>query len=210
MMSGQTLELLIFAGIAFFVISKLISVLGKTSNDDPSKRSFFGENLGANLKDVTSTDPGNNAILKPKFLQSKKLDLKGLVLPENKADIENGLKELLEKMPRFNVANFLKGAAMAFEMIIQAAKEQDAEKLEELVDKRYLGKFKERAENYQNFVNEPANDSALISEIYTFGNNIFIKVVFSSKTLKEEWTFSRSAISSDSTWYLNNAEPVGS
>ena len=54
-MSGQILELIIFAAIAFFIINKLISVLGKTSGDDPTKNnSFFGENIGNNLKDVTS------------------------------------------------------------------------------------------------------------------------------------------------------------
>ena len=46
-MSGQILELIIFAAIAFFIINKLISTLGKTSGDDPAKNnSFFGENIG--------------------------------------------------------------------------------------------------------------------------------------------------------------------
>ena len=41
-MSGQLIELIIFAGIAFFVINKLIATLGTTSDDDAKKRpSFF-------------------------------------------------------------------------------------------------------------------------------------------------------------------------
>ena len=41
-MSGQILELIIFAAIAFFIINKLISVLGKTSGeDDPAKNNSF-------------------------------------------------------------------------------------------------------------------------------------------------------------------------
>ena len=36
-----------FAGIAFFIINKLISTLGSASSDDPAKsKGFFGENLG--------------------------------------------------------------------------------------------------------------------------------------------------------------------
>ena len=43
-MSGQLIELIIFAGIAFFIINKLIATLGTTSEDETASRgSFFGE-----------------------------------------------------------------------------------------------------------------------------------------------------------------------
>lgn len=40
-MSGQLIELIIFAAIAFFVINKLLSTLGRTSEDDPAKKQIF-------------------------------------------------------------------------------------------------------------------------------------------------------------------------
>ncbi len=214
-MSGKLLELIIFAGVAFFIINKLIAVLGKTSEDDPAKNNngFFGENL----KDVTpeaSKYTKSAKIFKGKFLKTNISELKGLVVTKNYKDIETALKEVLLKMPQFNVTKFLNGAKIAFNMIISALKQENLEQLEELVDKRYLDQFKTKAKNYRNSEKGDSVKLAQISEIYIFGNNVFIKVLFSSKNIvkniKEEWTFSKSAISSDSTWYLNNVEEIAS
>jgi predicted lipid-binding transport protein (Tim44 family) len=213
-MSGQILELIIFAGIAFFIIQKLISSFGKTSDDDPARRSFFGENRDSNLKDVTYT--GGTAapsILRPKFLRSKKIDLNGLIVADNKDVIEEGLKEVMEKMPSFNIERFLNASKAAFSIIIEAAQAEDNDQLGELIDKRYIDKFKSLAASYGGLTENSDKISTQISEIYTFGNNIFIKVIFSGKNitkkikdLQEEWTFSRSAISSDLVWYLMNID----
>ena len=58
-----------------------------------------------------------------------------------------------------------------------------------------------------------AEISAKISEAYTFGNNLFLKVYFESKgfftkskTFKEEWTFTKSCLSEGPEWYLSNIE----
>jgi hypothetical protein len=68
-------ELLIFAGIAFFVINKLISKLGSTSDNDPAKQitSFFGE---SKMKYVTSTSQNTSAnIFKNSFFKKNQLML---------------------------------------------------------------------------------------------------------------------------------------
>jgi len=212
-MSGQVLELIIFAGIAFFIINKLISSLGKTSDDDPAKKSFFGENMGGNLKDVTYTGASGAKVLTPKFLRAKKLDLKGLVLAENKDAVEESLKELLEKNPSFNIERFLSAAKSAFSMIIEAALQNKTEELAELIDKRYIDNFEAMAPSYGELGDNLDKLSSQISEIYMFGNNAFIKVLFSGKNitkkikeLHEEWTFSRSVLSSDPAWHLTNVD----
>ena len=211
-MSGQLLELIIFAGIAFFIINKLISTLGSTSSDDPAKnKSFFGENLTKTLKDVTYT--GSENVLKPSFLKVNKLDIKDLVLSENKESVEKGLQEVLAKAPSFDVRRFVAGAKSAFQMIIEAALQGDDNQLEELVDKRYIDNFKSIAVNYGELTENAKKLSVQISEIYMFGNNIFIKVLLLGtdvtekiKDLHEEWTFSKSALSSDPAWHLTNID----
>ncbi|MFK7968655.1 MAG: Tim44/TimA family putative adaptor protein [Rickettsiaceae bacterium] len=211
-MSGQLLELIIFAGIAFFIINKLISTLGSTSNDDPAKnKSFFGENFSKTLKDVTYT--GSTNVLKPNLLKAKKLGLKDLVLSENKESVEKGLQEVLSKVPTFDVRRFVGGAKSAFQMIIEAALQGDDDQLEELVDKRYIENFKSIAVNYGGLTGNVKKLSVQISEIYMFGNNIFIKVLLLGsdvtekiKDLHEEWTFSKSALSSDPAWHLTNID----
>lgn len=212
-MSGQILELIIFAAIAFFIINKLISVLGKTSGDDPAKNnSFFGENIGNNLKDVTYS-AGSANILKPKFLKASRPNLKGLILEENRTVVEKGLQEVLNKVPTFDIQRFANGAKLAFQMIVESALRNDEKQLEELVDKRYIDSFKTIAPSYGNFNLNNNKLVAYISDIYLFGNNIFIKVFFSGnnitdkiKDLQEEWTFSKSTLSNDPTWYLTNVD----
>ena len=78
-MSGQLIELIIFAGIAFFVINKLIATLGTTSDEDGTKHpSVFGEKTA--MKDVTTSATNNTNkesvisanILKPTFARKNK------------------------------------------------------------------------------------------------------------------------------------------
>ena len=212
LMSGQVLELIIFAGIAFFIISKLISNLGSTSSDDPAKnKSFFGENFSKTLKDVTYTGSAN--ILKPNFSKPSKLEIKDLILLENKDSIEKGLQEVLDKAPSFDARRFVNGAKLAFKMIVESAFNDDDKQLEELIDKRYIDNFKSIAANYGELTEDSEKISAQISEIYMFGNNIFIKILLMGsnatekiKDLHEEWTFSKSTLSKNPAWYLTNID----
>jgi predicted lipid-binding transport protein (Tim44 family) len=211
-MSAQILELLFFAIIAFFVITKLISVLGTTNEDDPAKKghSFFGEN-GA-MKDVTNQQNQNN-VVEVKFREmdrSSEEDLKEVIVLENKENIMKGLVEARSLLPTFNPVNFIKGAKAAFQMIMEA--DASDKELEELVDKRYLEAFKEHARNYSNKVSIN-NLKASILEIYTFGNNIFIKLLFfgegiinSNENFHEEWTFTKNTLGQGPGWYLSNIE----
>lgn len=214
-MSAQLLELLFFAGIAFFIINKLISVLGTTSDEDPTKnRSYFGESTG--LKDVTDTTNNSASSLSmPDFLKKKaqnnNIDICDLIVLDNEKMIMQGLTALQERLPTFDPKNFLRGAKSAFQMIIELSS-NDQDKLAELLDKRYIEQFNIIAPNYGN-VQNISNLEAKISEIYMFGNNVFIKIIFSGNAvtdkitnLYEEWTFSKSLIISGNEWYLGNIE----
>lgn len=212
-MSGQLIELIIFAAIAFFVINKLLSTLGRTSEDDPAKnKSFFGES--GKMKDVTGTASTRaSTILRPGFVKKKKINMKGLIVLENEAEINAGMIDVMNKVPTFNAANFLKGAKNAFRMIIEAGANSNEDELEELVDKRYIENFKSMASSYGKYAEKKSTLSAQISEIYMFGNNIFIKILFAGKNvtnkikeLHEEWTFTKSALSTGPEWQLTNID----
>ena len=212
-MSGQFLELIIFAGIAFFIINKFISILGNTSADDPTKnKSFFGESSISNsIKDVTSTRTKNP--LESNFLDPSNLDINDLILLENKGNIEKGLHEVLEKVPSFDIKSFISGARTAFYMIVRATLHDDSTKLKELVDKRYIGTLKSLSMNHYGTIKKDEKLLVQISEIYLFGNNVFIKVLLVGahvnekiKDLNEEWTFSKNALSMEPSWYLSNID----
>ena len=211
-MSGQLIELIIFAGIAFFVINKLIATLGSTSEDDPARnKTFFGERKG--MKDVTTTSKKGEGILRPNFKTKKKINLKGLIVAENKEEIMEGIQDVMRKSPSFNINNFIKGAKVAFKMIIESGIEENDESLKELIDKRYIEHFKSMAPSYGKYTGAENSLSAHVSEIYMFGNNIFIKILFAGKNitnkvkeLHEEWTFTKSTLSSEPEWQLTNID----
>jgi predicted lipid-binding transport protein (Tim44 family) len=205
-MSGQLIELIIFAGVAFFVINKLISTLGTTSKDG----TFFGES--GSIKDVTHTGKAAT-ISRPNFVKKKnKVSLKGLVVVENAKDVESSLPEVLAKLPSFKAENFLKGAKAAFQMILSSAAKGNQTELETLIDKRYIGRFVAMSEAYGELA-EKADFTAHISEMYLFGNNVFVKVLFAGKNitnkvkdLREEWTFAKNALVAGPEWHLTNID----
>lgn len=219
-MSAQMIELLIFAGVAFFIINKLIATLGSTSDEDPAKRqqsAFFGE---SKIKDVTyTTKPTTSDIIKNTLLNkvgksTEQQEINDLVVQENYEAILSGFENISSRLQSFTLSKFLRSAKMAFELIIQAANEKNTQELEKLVDKRYLEQFATISPQYGTIINN-ANLNAKISEIYSFANNAFIKVLFTGDkvtsnldTLKEEWTFSKSLISNNNDWFLNNISKV--
>jgi predicted lipid-binding transport protein (Tim44 family) len=208
-MSGQLIELIIFAVFAVFIINKLLSTLGTTSENDPTKnKSFFGE--GGKLKDVTNTGGAKiSKIVRPNFKKKQNIPLEGLIVVENEEDIKKGMLDVLNKLPSFNPNNFLKNAQSAFKMILTANEDNE---LEELIDKRYIEHFKSMSTSYGTYA---ANNAltAHISEIYLFGNNIFIKILFAGKNITdkvkemhEEWTFTKSALNISPKWHLTNID----
>ncbi|MCC8371269.1 MAG: hypothetical protein LN568_00635 [Rickettsia endosymbiont of Pseudomimeciton antennatum] len=216
-MSAQILELLIFAGVAFFIINRLIATLGSTSEEDPAKgkSSFFGE---TGIRDVTYTaKAATGGIFKKNLPQStvkpapiNPMQFDGLIVDENSVDIIAGIAAISAKLSSFQARKFLHSAKAAFELIIEASNDDDIEDILTLVDKRYIKEFHIFSETYGEFVHGSVLD-AKISEAYTFANNIFIKVLFTGenitskiKNMQEEWTFSRSLISKNTDWFLTN------
>ncbi|HJD65625.1 MAG TPA: Tim44 domain-containing protein [Rickettsia endosymbiont of Bembidion nr. Transversale] len=211
-MSPQIIELLIFAGIAFFIINKLITTLGATSYDDPAKqKSYFGEPV---IKDVTHSS--NKSYEEEKDLPTAQdiKTFKNLIVEQNITAVVDGMETVHKRLNAFQPIKFINNAKIAFQMIIEAAYKNQTEELAELVDKRFLEEFEKISDSYGNFFDSTALN-AKYSEIYTFGNNIFIKLLFQGKNvvdkieeLKEEWTFTRNANTKEVDWFLSNIEKV--
>ena len=212
-MSAQIIELLIFAGIAFFIINKLITTLGSTSDDDPAKhKSYFGE---PTVKDVTNTSNTSNDYARKNQPTVKDIKaLESLIVEQNLTPVVDGIKMLQKRLASFQPISFINNAKAAFQMIIEAEATNQKEELVQLVDKRFLEKFEEIVPSYGGFI-DSTSLNAQFSEIYMFGNNVFIKLLFHGKNvvdklenLKEEWTFTRSVNTKDVDWFLSNVEKV--
>lgn len=199
-MSAQIVEIIILAVIAFLIISKFLSVLGTTDEDDPAKSkagSFFGEPTG--LKDVTGTAGSFEA--KPG--ESKVIPLRANVVFSTDSKINDIIRQIVEKMPDFNHEKFLKGAQAACKMIIDAVSKNDEQALSELVDKRFISEIGKKTDHYSQV---PNDIKVAYEDAYSFGNSIYIKVAVTGKKLKEFWVFTRNLQQSGQDWYLSNIE----
>lgn len=205
-MSPQIIELLIFAAIAFFIINKLISILG-TSNDieAKTKSSKFGE--PKNLKDVTTS--GKDWTLGPMLYntQKKKAQIDSSVLIDpNNSELLSALEEAAEKIDKFSVEGFMKNVGKAWKMIIEATQAEDQETIQSLVDKRYVDVILEKKSSYKSVDTKQQLDIK-ISDVTFFGNSVMIKLLINAKgKVAEEWTFLRNFQQSGHGWFLSNID----
>lgn len=196
-MSPQMIELLVFAAIAFFLINKLLSILGNTSESDQQEKSFFGEPFS--MKDVTQ-----------KLVLLDKIDPgytnKDIIDPKNKKHVLERLPIINSKLNNFDLAKFVKGSISAFSMLTKADAKNDKELLDNLVDKRFIEEFSNNAEKYSKY--QLTNPDAKVTDLYLFGNNVFIKILFKdgSGTLQEIWTFTKNSNNAKLSWFLSNIE----
>jgi len=205
-MSPQIIELLLFAAIAFFIINKLISILGTTDDANPgAKKSRFGE--PTNLKDVTSK--GKDWTLGPLIAEKQEakpeIDKSLLADPSDKTIIES-LEQVVERVEKFTPEVFAKNAAKAWQMIIKALPEKDESMINLLVDKRYIDILKEKSDFYKKVETKNLPDIK-ISDVTFFGNSIMLKVLFTVPKLPvEEWTFTRNMNQTGPNWFLSNID----
>ncbi|KAF8818503.1 hypothetical protein [Rickettsia endosymbiont of Cardiosporidium cionae] len=214
-MSGKILELIIFAVIAFMIINRLISILGRISeknHTEKSKRSFFGENNSKYVKDVTHTSIQGDSNTKT-ITDSITEQLPEMEESSSKSEIMTSLKLLKTKIPNFDINNFVLIARKVLTILLSNNNKKNFE-LEKFVDKRYINDFRKSLQTYGNYIaSDIKNLNIKIVEIYIFGNNAFIKILFFGDNItdliekfNEEWTFTKSFLSDDNVWYLSNVE----
>ncbi|MBP7190343.1 MAG: hypothetical protein KA998_03790 [Rickettsiaceae bacterium] len=191
MISAQIIELLILAVIAFVLVNRLVSILGTTNEPDGSDDSFFGESFV--IKDVTE---------KPVILP-KDSAMEDFVVKENLDKVVQTLPLINSYLPGFDLLKFIAGSKAAFGMIIDALMEDKGDVLDALVDKRFTATLLKKKKEYKT-VKADSSIDAKVSELYLFGNSVFIKVLF-AKTA-EIWTFMKNSNDKSSNWFLCNIE----
>lgn len=204
-MSSQLIEIIIFAGIAVFAVTRLLNMLGVTDDDDPV-RSFGSKS--SQIKDVTPRDEGEGAGSNS-FLKKLIKMTSGNSAEENPNDIGAKIGIVQQNIPGFTAERFLKGASGCFDIVSKIVRERKMEEdLSTIVDKRFVDKLYSggfvsmKLEIFKGFKYE-------LCEINFFGNVVFISVLFTFQNQdgehKEKWTFSRNASQVTSkNWYLSD------
>lgn len=218
-MSSQIFELLMFAGIAFLIINKLVSTLGVTDEDDPARKSFFGEKAHKGMKDVTNSadvysSKNYQVVNHDAQNQSEELiDIPlEIIVQENIEPIKEASLLIKKQLSSFDLKKFVRNASKAFAVIIDAGIESNESVYNALIDKSYLQIFKDKVADYGKVLDANALE-AKISYVSVLGNNAFIKVLFNGQNvvskqeiLNEEWVFVKNLSKNSPDWYLIKIE----
>jgi hypothetical protein len=220
MYSSALFEIIIFALIALVLVTKLIDMLGRIDEDDPmskmKSKSFFGESTSS-IKNVTEERDENQSSahklldsLIKKAKSNSSDEYADLVLATDSAKLKviNTLKLLDVRIPNFNATRFVEGANKAFSMTAEAVKAKDTEVLQHLVDKRFLNDI--QSNDYISLQNPGAEIlKSGILDAYTFGNSVFIKMLFeikcpNSDLVSEEWVFIKNLLDLRPIWQISS------
>ncbi|RVU36229.1 Tim44 domain-containing protein [Hwanghaeella grinnelliae] len=215
------IDILIFAGIALFLIIRLGSVLGRrTGHQEPPTNVF-----GAGKKDEDAKNDNGNVVQLP---QDRKPGEEDDAFAEAEGPLDAGLTQIKVADPDFNPNEFVSGSKMAFEMVLVAYTEGDEATLRNLLSPEVFDNFRQalkaRSDAGQRLEEALIGiDGADILEAKMEGSNALVTVKFVSQqahalydsegkviegdpnkivSVTDIWTFKRDTRSHDPNWAL--------
>lgn len=189
----QFFDIIIFAGIAAFLIFRLRNVLGK--------RTGF-ENNNNNIKPIINKATNNE----------EKIN-------KNIPDLEDNISELkkaYEALDNFDHKNFLDGAKIAFETILNAFNKKDTTTLKKLLTAQVYKVFEQAINN--NAIDPDSQIFSLniekVENVKVVENKINIRIKFISQKFKnndestikkneDTWSFEKNIKSNNPNWLLS-------
>lgn len=204
----MSIELIILAAVAVFVIQRLYAVLGQKSGTEPTRR----------LREVTAPAPDLEA--------AREEEERPRLRPAFTGPGAAGLEAIAAADPGFSPDDFVKGARRAYELIVTAYADGDRAALSTLVDEDVYEAYDAAITSREKSGGEPlrlarlkvarivdaslTNPSGQASEA---GGGQIAKVEISfeaelndgekHRLAREIWTFKRAVTSSDPNWLLD-------
>ena len=186
------IDIILFAGIAAFLVFRLRSVLGK--------RTGFEKKTAQRSKIIQEAE-------------KKEYKKSAPELPESLSK----LKTVYEVMNDFNHKDFLDGAKIAFETIINAFNKGDKKILKDLLTKEVYSSFEEAIESKQTDPDYQFYSLNIerVTDVSTTGGLVKVSIKFISEQFKNEdettvvkkedtWTFEKSISSKNPNWLLSS------
>ena len=194
------LEILIFAGAAVFILSRLYQVLGQRTGNEPT--------------------PGPQPTSE-RLQQDNEPDTQRPTADDGPISIgfePKGVAELRAADPSFDPQGFMDGAKAAYKMIVDAYAEADLETLRNFTDDDVYDAYASSIDSRKEDGREPTRllrvKSAEMLEAGVEDGVSSVLVAFVSelaqgdyvRTAKEIWTFDRLIDSRDPNWRLSDVE----
>jgi predicted lipid-binding transport protein (Tim44 family) len=195
-----SIDLIILAAIAVFVISRLYAVLGQKTGAEPRSRQLREAPVrAAEQADETAAEQDKRK-LRPAFT----------------GPAAAGMEAIASEDPSFSPDEFVRGARKAYELIVAAFAEGDRDALRALVDQDVFDAYSDAIAERQRDGTEAMRlmrvRQARIVEASVDGTHTGrVLVSFESdlsdgenlRAAKEIWTFKRSLRSEDPNWLLD-------
>lgn len=227
------LTTLITIAIAVFILLRLRSVLGqRTGHQRPED--YFGGNDKRQKPEGDDAPISDNVVTLPQRGASSKMDERNPMIEQidkiakPRTKLNSGLKAILAEDPSFNPKEFIGGAEMAYEMIVNAFADGDTRTLQNLLSKSvyegFASAIEERGEKGEtvksSFVgidsseiraaevkDHQANitmrfESQIVSATFDRDGNLVDGDENNVVRVKDLWTFSRDTRNSDPNWKL--------
>lgn len=215
----QALDMLILLILALFFISRLRNVLGKQIDDkDPKIRKSSRTGQVVQLHEVAAeTD-----------VAAQVEDDSPILADIDDPDVSRGLMDIKSAEPGFSVREFLEGAKMAFEMVLDAYVKGDKAQLRALLSKEVYADFEEAMDDAKQAETREETTLVAIESVDVVraalkGKTAEITVTFVSEQVTvernkdgeivggdasqtqlvtDEWTFARQVRSPNPNWTL--------
>jgi predicted lipid-binding transport protein (Tim44 family) len=220
----QFIDIILFALVAGFLILRLRSVLGRRDgHQSRAPDPFAPPPKGGSTEEKVVHLPERNA-----DEAAAKKGEPPFAATGARGPLETGLTQIAIADPRFNPDEFLSGARIAFELVLNAFAAGDANALKPLLSPEVYANFvesiRQREEAGQRFETKLVSlKSAEITEAYMAGRTAHVTVTFVSQQISavydaqgdliegdpaeitdvtDTWTFARDTRSSDPNWAL--------
>ena len=200
----MSIELIILAAIAVFVISRLYAVLGtKTGTEQPARR--YNKETVARRPEPQEDEaaPGDS-------------DERPRVRAAFTGPAASGMEAIAAVDAQFNPEDFTKGARKAYELIVNAYADGDRDALRTLVDDDVYEAYTQAITEREKAGSEPMRlvrlrSARIVDASLDASKMARVGVSFESelsdgdalRSAKEIWTFKRSVKSQDPNWLLD-------
>lgn len=197
----MSIELIILAAIAVFVISRLYAVLGQKTGHEPARR-YNKE--AVRRPDLKEGEAGADGDERPRLRAAFT------------GPAASGLEAIAAADPQFSPEDFTRGARKAYELIVNAYADGDRDALKQLVDDDVFDAYSEAITAREKAGTEPmrlarVRSARIVEASLDDVKMARVAVSFESelsegdmmRSAKEIWTFKRSVATQDPNWLLD-------
>jgi predicted lipid-binding transport protein (Tim44 family) len=195
-----SIELIVLAAIAVFVISRLYAVLGTKTGHEPTPRRLKEAPVRTAEREEEAPAEEERPRIRPAFT----------------GPAAGGLEAIANIDAAFNPDDFTKGARRAYELIVAAYADGDKDALKQLVDDDVMEAYTAAIAEREKAGTEPMRlvrlrQARIVEASVDAASMARVAVSFESelsdgenmRPAKEIWTFKRSLKSQDPNWLLD-------